>query len=367
MEAALERMPVADLRFDPENPRIPTDVDPNDEQAVLDWMLEDAGLVELMGSIAVNGFFPAEPLLVTAADGGGFWVLEGNRRLAAVKLLLEPERAPRRKAAVAHAAGEVEDRSALAELPCVIFAERRDVLDYLGYRHITGIKEWEPAAKARYLRELYIEHSASSGGEVYRKIARIIGSRSDYVMRLLGSLELLEMIATDEDLKSLGVTYEEISFSLLTLALNYTAITKYLELDDLTNESFEHVNRTALADLGRWLYVKDPEKGRTQLGESRNMKLLAAALQKTAGVESLRAGQVVEEAARASLDVGEIVLRSIKEATSRLLGAQANIHRMDNAEMVTDAIEGLTSIQDLCDSMEVALRRSLRRRAATDV
>ena len=154
MDAVLEGRSVADLRFDPSNPRIPTDVDPSDEQAVLDWMLQDAGLVELMGSIAVNGFFPAEPLLITPADTGtGYWVLEGNRRLAAVKLLLEPERAPRRKAAVAMTAAEVTDHDALRRLPCVEFASRREVLDYLGYRHITGIKEWEPAAKARYLRE----------------------------------------------------------------------------------------------------------------------------------------------------------------------------------------------------------------------
>ena len=77
---------------------------------------------------------------------------------------------------------------------------------------------------------LYNEHLATSGDEVYRKLARIIGSRSDYVMRLLGSLDLLEEIASDEELRELGVSYEDISFSLLTLALNYTAITKYLEL-----------------------------------------------------------------------------------------------------------------------------------------
>ena len=55
------RLPVEELHFDPDNPRLPASVDGSDEQAVLDWMLQDAGLVELMGSIAVNGYFTAEP------------------------------------------------------------------------------------------------------------------------------------------------------------------------------------------------------------------------------------------------------------------------------------------------------------------
>lgn len=368
MDAVLAGRAVAELRFDPDNPRIPTDVDPTDEQAVLDWMLQDAGLVELMGSIAVNGFFPAEPLLITPAESGsGYWVLEGNRRLAAVKLLLEPERAPRRKVAVAAAAAEVVDQDALSRLPCVEFGHRRDVLDYLGYRHITGIKEWEPAAKARYLRELYNEHLGHSGDDVYRKIARIIGSRSDYVMRLLGSLDLLEEIASDQELEDLGVSYEDISFSLLTLALNYTSISRYLNLQDLTRDSFRSVDHAALRNLAKWMYVKDPERERTQLGESRNMKLLATALQKPSGVESLRRGEVVEDAVRASLDVGEVVLRSIKEATSRLIGAQSMLHRVDNAETIAQAIEGLGNLQDLCDTMDGALKRTQRRRAAADV
>ena len=191
MDAVLEGRPVSDLRFDPGNPRIPTDVDPTDEQAVLDWMLQDAGLVELMGSIAVNGFFPAEPLLITPAEtGSGYWVLEGNRRLAAVKLLLEPDRAPRRKAAVAVAAAEISDRDALMRLPCVAFGTRREVLDYLGYRHITGIKSGSRRPRPDICVNFITSTSSAVVSDVYRKIARIIGSRSDYVMRLLGSLRL---------------------------------------------------------------------------------------------------------------------------------------------------------------------------------
>lgn len=364
MSTSIDAIPVSDLHFDPVNPRIPPDVEAADEQDVLDWMLQDASLVELMGSIAVNGFFPAEPLLVMPiGDRQGYYVLEGNRRLAAVKLLLEPERAPRRTSAVRATANQVSNPDELMALPCVVFNQRRQVLDYLGFRHITGIKEWEPAAKARYLRELYDEHLHDSGEDIYRRIARIIGSRSDYVMRLLGSLRLLEEIAQDEELRELGLNLEELSFSLLTLALNYRTIVEFLGLESLDQEAFDDVDREALHNLATWMYVEDPERRRTQLGESRNMKLLAAALRREAGIDSLLRGDLVEEAVQASLDVGEVVLRAIKQASSRLLSAQAMFHRMPMNDSATEALQELERLQELVDDMMLALQRRVRKGA----
>src|SRR4051812_36555816 len=82
-------IPLDRLRFDPENPRFPTSLDGHDRAAVLTFMIQDANLLELMASIAGQGFFPGEPLLVSAneEDPGTWLVIEGNRRLAACMLL----------------------------------------------------------------------------------------------------------------------------------------------------------------------------------------------------------------------------------------------------------------------------------------
>lgn len=359
MDADIKLINVEELRFDPENPRIPNHLDAEDEQAVLGWMLEDAGLVELMGSIAAKGYFPAEPILVTKAkDRVGYWVLEGNRRLAAITLLLEPHRAPKRKNAVAMMATSVSDRSSLLQLPCVEFAHRNEVLDYLGYRHITGIKQWEPLAKARYLRSLYEEHRGSAGSDVYKMIARLIGSRSDYVMRLLIALRIYETIGVTDAAQE--IDEEDISFSLLTLALNYKTIVDYLELGSLTQDSFDAVNRDHLAHLAIWLYVEIVDIGRTQLGESRNMKLLAAAVSHAAGVEALLHGQVVEDAARATLDPDELLARSLSVARDRLLNAQAQVHRASVSDLTIRTID---EISDIVDEIGAAARRRNRRLA----
>ncbi len=262
MEIEYESITVEELHFDPRNPRIPATVDATDEQAVLEWMLQDAGLVELMGSIAVKGYFPAEPLLVTRREAdSGYWVLEGNRRFAAVTLLLNPSRSPRRRNAVQAMADQVLDVDALRRLPCAIFNRREDVLDYLGYRHITGIKQWEPAAKARYLDSLFEEYKTTAGQGVYRQIARIIGSRADYVSRLLGALRLFEFIF--EDPEGPQLSEEDVAFSLLTLSLNYENIVEYLELPSLEQSSFRSVNRDRLRNLATWLYVQRLDVERT--------------------------------------------------------------------------------------------------------
>lgn len=358
------RLPTDQLRFDPKNPRLPRSVDAKDEQQVLEWMLQDAGLLELMGSIAVEGFFPVEPLLVMPADEGhGYWVLEGNRRLAAVMLLREPGRAPARKRAVAEIASLVEEPESLGELPCAVFDERNQVLDYLGYRHITGIKQWEPAAKARYLESLYEAHLPASGDDVYRRIARIIGSRADYVMRLLGALRLFETV-TNPETGIPGIEEGELSFSLLTLSLNYSAIVRYLGLDSLAQASFKSkLDLEHLTHLATWLYVEHSDVGRTQLGDSRNMKLLAAAVAQESGLAALHRGETVEEAARATVDTGQLLLRSIRTARDQLLAAQSMIHRAAVAPTTMTALEEL---DDVLAQLTTLARRQLRRREAED-
>ena len=358
----LVRIPVDQLHFDPLNPRLPNSVDGSDDQAVLEWMLQDAGLIELMGSIAVKGYFPAEPLLVMPAQGrDGYWVLEGNRRVAAVLLLLEPTRAPRRKNAVMQMTEQSIDRLALRELPCAVFKQREEVLDYLGYRHITGIKQWEPAAKARYLESLYEEHLPDAGEAVYRRIARIIGSRADYVMRLLGALRLYETVLAARPGE---LTEDDVSFSLLTLALNYSNIVGYLGLESLTQQSFAELDHERVRDLANWMYVDQPSLGRTQLGESRNMKLLAAAVGHEGGLEALQRGETVEEAARATVDVSDLFLRSLRVARDRILAAQALLHR---ADVSTEGLHLLEELEDLLAQLNVLARRRARRGERDDV
>src|SRR4051794_586654 len=81
--------PVEELHPDPQNPRLPSSVwDAEDDElyVYIDRFHDAVGLAE---SLASFGFFPSEPLVVVPS-GGGFRVVEGNRRLTALKGLTNP-------------------------------------------------------------------------------------------------------------------------------------------------------------------------------------------------------------------------------------------------------------------------------------
>ena len=75
--ATFEEIPLGQLRFDPANPRFPRTDHERTLEDVLRFMLKDAGTLDLMRSIAQQGFFPGEPILVTP-DGDEFIVVEGT-------------------------------------------------------------------------------------------------------------------------------------------------------------------------------------------------------------------------------------------------------------------------------------------------
>jgi hypothetical protein len=171
------------------------------------------------------------------------------------------------------------------------------------------------------------------------------------------SLRLYEKISLDTALADAGLDLEEISFSLLTLALNYASIVEYLGLDSVAQESVSQSDSEALRHLATWLFVTRTDLNRTQLGESRNMKLLAAAVASPNGLEALGRGETVEEAATATLDVNDLFRRSIRQSRTNLISAQRLIHRVDVARPDVALLE---ESLDLLEQLLLLSRRRMR-------
>src|SRR2546426_12294080 len=84
------KVPTELLDFDPENPRLIEDgiKNPTESQIIL-ALADTADLSEVVESIAANGYIDIEPII--AMRVGNRWrVLEGNRRLAAIRILENP-------------------------------------------------------------------------------------------------------------------------------------------------------------------------------------------------------------------------------------------------------------------------------------
>lgn len=343
------------LRFDPGNPRLPSSINTDDEQNIIDWMLDDATIIELMGSIGEKGYFAGEPLLVTPASesSSDFEVIEGNRRLTAVKLLRNPNLANVRKNAVQMVSESAKIKP--SALPVIVFSLRNDIINYLGYRHITGIKEWGSLAKAKYLKQLLVTVQEQNREEQYKTLAKIIGSRADYVARLLAGLAVYEQISENAFFRIKGLNEDSVSFSVLTTALNYSNIASFLGIESGRDATLKGLDLHKLKDLTSWLFEKNLE-GRTRIGESRNLRQFNAVVENNQALAAFKEGVSLSTAYILTDAPTDIFRNVLAESRENLLTAQTHIHRVKN--LIDSDIDILREIQTLARDLRVlALQR----------
>lgn len=89
---------IDDVRLDLDNYRIPTK--PKDEAAALLYLFASEDVMDAAQSILRNGYFDNEVPIVIEAPDGSYVVLEGNRRVSALKALRDPGLAPGHEAKV---------------------------------------------------------------------------------------------------------------------------------------------------------------------------------------------------------------------------------------------------------------------------
>lgn len=146
------------LLLDPKNTRIPRDRRSEDQRQLLHALLEHEDVKSLAASIAKLGIFPNDRLVVLTS-GKRFIVLEGNRRLAAIRLLISPEIAPT-EAAVKYfrKLSAKADLSALGKVDVAIVPSRVAAAPIIAALHTRESKKrWSSLQQARFYRELIDE------------------------------------------------------------------------------------------------------------------------------------------------------------------------------------------------------------------
>ena len=140
-------LPINDLSFYPDNPRIysliqrPGVVPSQDE--ILNRLSRMDHVKQLIQSIMANGGL-TDPMLVRDGD---FVVLEGNSRLAAYRVLARNARVKWGKAKVRLLPSGISEK--------LVFA-------LLGEYHIIGRKDWAPYEQAGYLYRRNVTHDVSA-------------------------------------------------------------------------------------------------------------------------------------------------------------------------------------------------------------
>jgi len=159
-------------------------------QARAEARLRAGGLLELKSSILFNGFLPVEQVVVRAYDAaaGFFVVLEGNRRVAALKWIKADD----------EAGVEVsEELRQLDKIRVVILESDDDHSAYLavmGIRHVTGIKQWGGYQSAKLVAMLRDEHELDTA-----TVASKLGLGAREVNRRYRAYKALEQMSADEE------------------------------------------------------------------------------------------------------------------------------------------------------------------------
>ena len=319
MADKVKELDLQELHFDPLNPRLPSSLRDADEEPVLRYLLLEANLVELMQSIGEKGYFDGEPLLVVPrpAPEEGYWVVEGNRRLGALKLLTSDDAAPIKPREVQL----VREAAAFkpTKIPALEFPNREDILGYLGYRHITGIKQWSPLAKARYLKQLRAQYDEDHVA-AHKALARTIGSKSTNVAKLLVGYALLEHARDTGILSEIKQEEDDLEFSLLTTGIGYEGIQKLIGLSGIADVELAGLKNDEFEEFFKWVF--DRRGGSTVLGESRKFKELNQIVVHADALAAVRRGESIDTAFLYTSGPLEALRKFMMEAEKSLKAAQ---------------------------------------------
>lgn len=247
-----------ELYIDPLNPRLGRgDIAEDISQAKVLELMKDWTLDELAVSfLESGGFWTQEALLVTKEKLYGkerLVVIEGNRRLAALKYLkdaLEGNPVSSRWKEIAH--GARPPKNLFTQIPYILVDSRKEIESFLGFRHVTGIKEWKPAEKAEFIARMIDDRRFS-----YEEVRRKIGSKTPTVRRNYISYRMLLQIK-DSDEQIPKDNFEE-RFSVMFLSLREKGVQKFLQIDIMAEprKAQKPVPKThlkALSNFALWLF-----------------------------------------------------------------------------------------------------------------
>jgi hypothetical protein len=234
MPIKVEPMDVDRLLLDPLNPRLAsTTSEQLDQNELLKLLWEEMAVDELALSISVNGFFQEEPLFIVPKDSkdsspnSKFYVVEGNRRLAAVLLLRNKNNIRELVGATDLPLISEEIRQQLSQLPVSCYTTRNELWSYLAFRHINSPLEWDAYSKAKF-----VAHVHDDIGESLDVIAQRTGDRHSTVLRLYKGYKVLQQ-AEKLGLFDVEDRYRSrFYFSHLYTALDYDEILRFLGITD---------------------------------------------------------------------------------------------------------------------------------------
>ena len=308
-------MNVSEMVFDLRNPRLfEYALDDNSSDAdVIKVLWEEMDVRELVLSIEASGFFYHEPIIVAKEKGLNI-VIEGNRRLAAVKLLLESNLAENLGLSIPILLEE--SKESLKQLP-IIVDTRENAWRYLGFKHVNGPAKWSSFAKSQYIADVHRKYGVPLGD-----IARQIGDTHRTVQRLFRGLMVIEQAERLQVFDREDRYNRHFSFSHLYTGIGYDGIASFVGLRPETEENEEPVppaKKDELRELCLWLYGSKSEEKRPVIrSQNPDLRDLDAVVANREAVAALRAGRELTLAVEISKPAPTVFESSLHAAKREL-------------------------------------------------
>jgi hypothetical protein len=332
---------VFELQLDPENPRLPETMKSRSQPSLLENLKEHGVLDELANSFVDNGYFPTEPVIVLKK---GLTVIEGNRRIATLKILLGDPDAEGLSFPEVEIADE-KQADELRHIPCYVVDSRADVDAFLGFRHIGGLKMWGPEAKARFVVHQVDKVAADGTPKPFYAVGRQVGSNSQGMRSSYISLGILKW-ARDEFGLSSARTIIDRRFGVWQRLLSSSDLRNYIGFGDPVDyaeiqNAFRDLKKDRLREVLEDMIAPSPDE-KPVLSDSRLATDYARVISSKRARDVLRRTRDLEAAKQVVDD--ENVPAKIRRLT---ISARVLLEGVQRAQMTEDlrlAIEDLHGV-----------------------
>ncbi|MDD5754694.1 MAG: AAA family ATPase [Methylococcales bacterium] len=237
---------------------------------------KNKNIQDLIDSFKSNGYLPVDQIQVREIPDGGYVVVEGNRRIAALKYLSSEYDAKSIDL-------EKLDSSIFSKVPVVLYENGNEMhhLTLMALKHISGNKKWGEWNQAKLLEKMSKSFHLSEN-----EICNRVSISKVELLRSLRALSFVEQYQTSD----YGDQFNESKFPIFKEAIKSSALKGWLEWDD-QERRFQHSNNLNLffSWISREPKEEEDEDGQVSFGE----KYLEPAIVKRDDVRIL--GQLVND------------------------------------------------------------------------
>ena len=332
---------VDELLLDTENPRFGSKTKVQSQEDIALKLEMGFDVITVAESIARNGFFANEPLIVIKSNTPDkYTVIEGNRRFTALLALTNDE--IRSQMFQTERLNELSKTSAFKKddlVPVTLVNNRELIAPILGFRHISGIMEWQPLAQAIFVAKLIDED-----GYNFETVAEVVGKSKSDIAGMYRNQAIAKQ-ATEVGMNTSGL---ENSFSSLTVAMSSPGIRAFIAapLGNAVTPGMKPIpeeNYNELKELLAFLFGDDLKE--PIIRDTREINRLGKVIQNPTGLDTLRTTWSLAEAEAAikeqGMDPYTRLLNRLRTANESVRSTFDDISDYLNDSTVKDYIQTL--------------------------